>query len=129
MKGRLELELEYASDKVKSQCTSIKVAKKLFDGNELLAKSLLAHINALANAETIKDIIVQPTFHFHKLKNKNGRDLEGYFAIDVKSRKEQWRIILQPLDEEKQPYEPCNIDEIAGSVRIVEITEVSKHYE
>ena len=25
--------------------------------------------------------------------------MEGYFAIDVKSRREQWRIILQPLDK------------------------------
>ena len=70
-----------------------------------------------------------PTFHFHKLRNKDGRDLEGYFAIDVKSRKDQWRIILEPLDENKEPYVPCNIDEIARMVRISEIMEVSKHYE
>lgn len=74
-------------------------------------------------------MIVQPAFHFHKLKNKNGRDLEGYFAIDVKSRREQWRIILEPLDENEQPYHPCYIDEIAEKVRIAEIAEVSKHYE
>ena len=123
------MKLEYLSDKVKLYCTSIKAAKKLFGGNEIIARSLLARINALENAENIKDIIVQPAFHFHKLKNKNGRDLEGYFAIDVKSRKDKWRLILQPLNEEKQPYEPCNIDQIAGSVKIVEITEVSKHYE
>lgn len=123
------MKLEYSSDKVKLHCTSIKAAKKLFGGNEILARSLLARINALENAENIKDIIVQPAFHFHKLKNKNGRDLEGYFAIDVKSRKDKWRLILQPLNEEKQPYEPCNIDQIAGNVKIVEITEVSKHYE
>ncbi|MCM1216690.1 MAG: hypothetical protein NC331_13530 [Lachnospiraceae bacterium] len=55
--------------------------------------------------------------------------LDGYFAIDVKSRKEQWRIILQPLDENQCPYVPCNIDQIAGTVKIVEIMEVSKHYE
>ena len=95
----------------------------------MLANSLMARINALKQADTIKDIIVQPTFHFHKLLNKNGRNLEGYFAIDVKSRCEQWRIILEPLDENKEPYNPCKIDEIAESVRIVEITEVSKHYE
>ena len=89
----------------------------------------MARINALKQAETIKDIIVQPTYHFHKLENKKGRDLEGYFAIDVKSRREQWRIILQPLDEDKKPYVPCNIDEISERVKIVEITEVSKHYE
>lgn len=127
--GRDVLELEYATEKVKEQCTSVKVANKLFGGDAVLSRSLLARINALKQAETIKDIIVQPACHFHKLKNKNGRNLEGFFAIDVKSRKEPWRIILQPLNSNKEPYIPCNIDEIAGIVKIVEIMEVSKHYE
>jgi plasmid maintenance system killer protein len=123
------LELVYVNDKVKSQCTSVKEANKLFSGDAMLARSLLARINALENAETIRDIIVQPAFHFHKLLNKNGNNLEGYFAIDVKTRREPWRIIIRPLDEEKEPYDPCNIDEIAGRVAIVKIMEVSKHYE
>ena len=111
------------------QCKSEKEAKKLFGGDAILARSLLARINAFRGAENIKDIIVQPTFRFHALKNKNGKDLEGYFAIDVKSIREPWRIILQPLNMDKQPYIPCNIDEIAVSVKIIEIVEVSKHYE
>ncbi len=123
------MKLEYSSDKVKEQCTSVKAAKKLFAGDAILARSLLSRINALESAENIKDVIVQPTFRFHDLKNKKRRDLEGYFAIDVKSIREPWRIILQPLNENNEPYVPCNIDEIAGNVRIVEITEVSKHYE
>lgn len=123
------MEVIYASDKVEQQCTSVKAANKLFGGDTLLGRCLLARINALKEADTIKDIIVQPTFRFHDLKNKKGRNLEGYFAIDVKSIREAWRIILQPLDEQKQPYNPCNIDELAGIVRIVEIMEVSKHYE
>ena len=121
--------LVYASDKVKTQCTSVKAARKLFGGNNALATSLHARINALGQADTIKDIIVQPSFHFHKLDNKHGRNLEGYFAIDVKSRRDQWRIIIQPLDDNKNPFIPCYIDQIAEYVRIVEITEVSKHYE
>ena len=123
------MELVYASDKVRIQCTSVKAAKKLFDGNAELVKSLFARINALQMADTIMDIIVQPTFHFHKLGNMNRKNLEGFFAIDVKSRKEQWRVILQPLNENKEPFEPCQIDRISSYVRIVEITEVSKHYE
>ena len=94
-------------------------------GTNALATSLFAWINALQQASIIKDIVVMPTFHFHKL---NG-DLEGYFAIDVKSRKDSWRIILQPLNEDEEPYVPCNIDEIAGVVRIVGVKEVSNHYE
>ena len=94
-----------------------------------MARSLLARINALKEAEVIRDIIVQPTFRFHDLSNKKGRNLKGCFAIDVKSKKEPWRIILQPLDNDKKPFEPCNIDEISGIVKIVEIREVSNHYE
>ena len=122
------MELVYSNDKTKQHCTSMKAAKKLMGGSDILAKSLMARINALKQAENIKDIIVMPTFHFHKLTNKERKNLEGYFAIDVKSRKDLWRIILEPLDENKKPYSPCNIDEIAQYVRIVEITEVSKHY-
>ena len=122
------MEVVYSTSKIEKQCTVLKEAGKLFGGDKVLAVSLMARINALKQAETIKDIIVQPTFHFHKLSNKNGRNLEGFFAIDVKSRKEQWRIIIEPLDENKEPYVPCNIDVIAESVRIVKIEEVSKHY-
>lgn len=123
------MEIQYASEKVRLQCTSLKEAKKLFGGNKILAESLLARINAINNAEILKDIIVQPQFHFHKLEQKRRRKLEGYFAIDVKTRKEPWRIILQPLDDNKQEYASCNIDKIAEKVKIVEITEVNSHYE
>ena len=64
-------------------------------------------------------------FHFHKLSG----NMDGFFAIDVKTRRDPWRIIIQPLDENEEPYDPCNIDEIAGVVRIVEVKEVSNHYE
>ena len=123
------MKVNYSTEKVKNLCEDLRIAKKFFNGNTLLANSLMARINALKQADTIKDIIVQPAFHFHKLINKNGRDLEGYFAIDVKSRREQWRIIIEPLDENEQTYNPCNIDEIAENVRVVEIMEVSKQYE
>ena len=123
------MKVNYSTEQVKNLCEDLRIAKKFFNGNTLLANSLMARINALKQADTIKDIIVQPAFHFHKLINKNGRDLEGYFAIDVKSRREQWRIIIEPLDENEQTYNPCNIDEIAENVRVVEIMEVSKHYE
>ena len=127
--GGSNLKIEYTSEKVEDYCTSSKSAKKLFGGDVALANSLLARINALIAAETIKDIVVMPTFHFHALKNKNGKNLDGYFAIDVKSRREPWRIILQPLNDAGEPFVPCNIDEIAAHVRIVEIAEVSNHYE
>ena len=36
---------------------------------------------------------------------------------------------MQPLDENEEVFDPCHIDEIAAVVRIVEIKEVSEHYE
>ena len=122
---RINVQLIYENTKIRKQCTDLKTAKKLFGGNDVMARSLFARINALEQAIVIKDIILMPTFHFHKLTG----NMEGYFAIDVKSRKDPWRIILQPLNENKKPYVPCNINEIAGMVRIVDIKEVSNHYE
>lgn len=119
------MKINYASDEIKLQCTSMKAATKLFGGNKILATSLLARINAIENADVIKDIIAMPSFHFHNLHGK----LEGFFAVDVKSRRDKWRIVLQPLDEKEQPFDPCHIDKIVAVVRIVEIREVSPHYE
>lgn len=119
----------YSSSKVEKQCTDLAGAKKLFGGDKSLAMGLLSRIQALESAETLQDICVQPAFRFHKLKHKNHKDLEGFYAIDIKSRKSPWRLILQPLDENEEVFTPCNIDEIAKIVRIVEVAEVSKHYE
>ena len=119
------MKIIYANKKTENQCTSLKEATKLFGGNKSLALSLLSRINALDRAEVINDIIVNKPFRFHNLKGK----FKGYFAIDVKTIRDKWRIILQPLDEQENIFEPCNIDEIARIVRVVEIKEVSDHYE
>ena len=119
------MKIIYANTKTEKQCSSLKEATKLFGGDKRLAISLLARINAIEQATVIKDIILMPVFRFHNLKGK----LDGYFAIDVKSVRDKWRIILQPLDENENAFDPCNIDEIADVVRIVEIIEVSAHYE
>lgn len=119
------MKVEYSNDNVKQQCTNVKAAAKLFGGDKKLVVSLHARINAIENAVSIKDIVLMPQFHFHKLLGNK----EGLFAIDVKSRKDKWRIILCPLDENGNEFIPCNIDEIADNVKIIEIEEVSPHYE
>lgn len=123
------MEIIYHSERLEKQCTDLNRAKSMFGGQMKLAVSLLARINALEQAETLKDIVVMPTFRFNNLMNRNGRDLKGDFAIDVKTRRDPWRIILQPLDENEEPYENVEIDKVAFKVRIVEIMEVSNHYE
>lgn len=75
------MELVYVSETLKSQCTNIKAARKLFHGDPQLSISLLARVNALQQAETLKDIIVQPTFHFHKLKNKGRKNWKDILRL------------------------------------------------
>ena len=64
------MELVYASEALRSQCTNVKAAKKLFHGDLQLSVSLLSRINALEQADVLKDIVVQPAFHFINLNIK-----------------------------------------------------------
>lgn len=123
------MDIEFGSEEVEKQCTGLKAAKKLLGGDELMAQKLLARINAIRQSTNLNDIIVQHHFYFHNLENKGHKRLDGYFSIAVKTKKEPWRIILRPLDENRQPYDKCNIDEISKKVTVIEIKEVSKHYE
>ena len=124
------MKIIYKNNKVSKVCENLKEATLYFGGNKDYAISLMARINALKQAEDIRDIIALKQMRFHKLVNK-GKDkkFEGYFAIDVKTIKDKWRIIIEPLDENEMPFIPCNIDVIAKNVKIVEIREVSSHYE
>lgn len=123
------IEIQYSSEKVRAYCTNPSKANAHFGGNKMMGRSLLSRINAIECADFIKDIVVQSQFRFHKLHNDGKSNLEGWFSIDVKTRKEAWRIILRPLDADQKPYNPCNIDEVASVSSHVEILEVSKHYE
>ncbi len=119
------MKVVYGNENIQLQCTNMKAAQKLFGGDKVLAIKLLGRINQLESANIIKDIILTPPLRFHNLEG----NMDGHFAIDVKTKREPWRIILQLLDENEIPYNPCNIDEISNVVRIVEVREVSKHYE
>ena len=122
------MRLSYASEKLKKICTDLAAAKRYFGGDPVLGNSLRIRINFLEGAGCLQDVIRLPSLHFHNLRRYK-RDLSGLFAIDVKSRKEPWRIILQPLDDDDRPYDPCIIEKIAGITTHVLIEEVSKHYE
>ena len=119
------MDVIYSNENVQNQCTNLKDAQKLFSGDKQLAVKLLSRVNQIQAANVLKDIVLTQPLRFHSLKG----NLDGLFAIDVKTKKEPWRIILQPLGENEEPFNPCNIDEISGKVRIVEIREVSRHYE
>lgn len=119
------MKIIYASEKLEKECTKLDWAKKKFGGNKKLAISLLARINAIEQADTVMDIVAIPSFHFHNLSGKR----KGEFAIDVKTRRDNWRLILVPLNDEEKEFDPCDIDKVAKIAKIVLIKEVSSHYE
>lgn len=106
----------------------MKAAQRLFGGDRQLAEKLLSRIELLRQAPTLKDIVLMPPLHFHKLENKGRSRWDGFYAIDLKSRKDPWRLIVQPLDDDQNPIRLRSIDKIASSVRVVGIEEVSRHY-
>lgn len=120
----------YKDKRIEEICTDFNKAKRFFNGKEKLALSLLSRVNAFASANVIHDIIIQPQFSFHNLINQGkNKNMNGYFAVDVKTRRDGWRIILRPLNEDEKEFIPCEIDKISKIVKKVEIMEVSNHYE
>lgn len=123
------MKILYSNTKTEKICTNYEEARRFFGGKAILADCLMKKIYFLENTDFLKDVIDTRSLRFHNLQAKGKKNLNGYFAIDVKTRKEPWRIILQPLDDNLNPFNPCNIDVIACAVRIVEIEEISNHYE
>ena len=122
------MKILYANKKVEKICSSFKEAKKFFGGDQLLATKLLGRIQDLKDANILQDFMKINNARFHNLQNKGKNQYEGYFAIDVKTIRERWRLIIQPLDENENPFRPCHIDEIAKTVKIIQVLEVSDHY-
>lgn len=117
------MEIIFSNKQLEKLCTDLCKARK--ECGDIISRNLLSRIQLLRAAETIEDVIKMPTLNFHGLKGKG----KGTFAIDVKSRKDPWRILLEPLNENNERFKPCNIDEIASEVRKILIIKVSKHYE
>lgn len=112
------MDITYENDKVKKQCTNIKKAKQ--DFSEVDAKKLHQKINFIESAETLADIQAYTPMNFHNLKDSR----KGEYAIDINGRKSSYRLILK-----FKGYENTEIFGNAKSITVVQIKEVSKHYE
>lgn len=123
------MKIQYATKKVERICTDCKHGVKFFGGNKLLFENLLACLVKISKANDIGDLQRSHTLRLHKLRKKGHRNLEGYYAVDVKSIRDPWRLIIQFLNSNGEPFTNPDINANAGEIRIVEIEEVSKHYE
>ncbi|MFC2423221.1 MAG: addiction module toxin RelE [Fusobacterium polymorphum] len=95
-------------------CENEKKAIKKY--NKIIAEKLIFSIEFLKNSNSLKDVADYQNFRLHELKYER----KGQFAIDL-GKTTGYRLIIEPI----------TVNEIISyeSINIVEIMEVSNHYE
>lgn len=90
----------------------------------MAVKEKLMFIEGILNSFTcLMDVINYPSFRFHKLVGNK----KGQWSIYVGHT--GYRVSLIPCDENEQEILNGDILAFAKSIKIVEIVEVSNHYE
>lgn len=112
------MQIQYTNKTVEKQCTSLKQAKK--DFSDKVAKKLLKLVNFIENADNLASVIAFPTYHFHDLKGRR----KGQYALDIDGRRSSYRLIVG-----FHGYEQETIFSDAALIEIIQIEEVSNHYE
>lgn len=112
------MQVQYTNKTVEKQCTSLKQAKK--DFSDKIAKKLLKLVNFIESADNLASVTAFPTYHFHALKGKR----KGQYALDIDGRRSSYRLIVGFCD-----YNPKTVFSDAASIEIIQIEEVSNHYE
>ena len=119
------MEITYKNNSVKKICTSEKEAKRFFD-NKKYIEELQSVINYIKLANNLSDVANFKPYHFHPTDFY----IKHSFAIDIGGRTSKYRLIVIPLDDEnKIIVKDENFAKKCKEIRILEIEEVSKHYE
>lgn len=112
------MQVSYRNKRIEKQCTNLREAKKAYSAK--VANKLLKRVNFLIAAENLESVINYPIHHFHDLKG----DQEGLYAIDIDGRRGSYRLLLSIEGFSKE-----QVFAAASKITIIEITEVSNHYE
>lgn len=111
------MEIRYKNKKVQEICEDEKKAIKKY--NKIIAERLMFSIEFLKNSNSLKDVADYKNFRLHELKYNR----KGQYAIDL-GKTTGHRLVIEPItvneENETISYE---------SVNIVEVVEVSNHYE
>ena len=111
------MEIRYKDKKIRDICENEKKAIKRY--NKIIAEKLIFSIEFLKNSSSLKDVADYQNFRLHELKY--GR--KAQFAIDL-GKTTGYRLIIEPITVNEK-------NEVISyeSINIVEIMEVSNHYE
>lgn len=115
------MEIFYKNKKAEKQFDSTYESK--WEYPEKVKIKLKSIENFLKSALSLNDVFVYPPYRFHCLKG----DRKGEWSITVPNT--AWRVIVIPCDEDKKPILDGDILSRCNFIKIVMVTEVSKHYE
>lgn len=109
------MEIRYKNKRIRNICENEKKAIKKY--NKIIAEKLIFSIEFLKNSKSLKDVADYNNFRLHELKYER----KGQFAL---GKTTGYRLIIEPVTVNKE-------NEIISyeSINIVEIMEVSNHYE
>lgn len=105
------MQIEYRNPKVEKLCKNKSKATKEF--GKKVGDKLHLRLTQLEAFNNLGDVPNTPPFRRHRL----GNNREGQFAINLTER---YRLIIEPLNGD--------IEDLS-SITIIEIEEVSNHYE
>ena len=111
------MKVRYKDKKIREICENQKKAIKRY--NKIIAEKLIFSIEFLKNSNSLKDVADYTNFRLHELKY----DRKGQFAIDL-GKTTGYRLIIEHITVNRK-NETISYE----SINIVEIVEVSNHYE
>ena len=111
------MEIRYKNKRIRDICENEKKAIKKY--NKIIAEKLIFSIEFLKNSNSLKDVADYQNFRLHELKYER----KGQFAIDL-GKTTGYRLIIEPITDNKE-NETISYE----SINVVEIMEVSNHYE
>lgn len=97
--------------------------KKRWQYPEAVKTRLVATENYIDQADSLLDIVQYPSYRFHPLRG----DRKGEWSISL--GKTGYRVTVIPCDEHGKQILSGDIVAQCKSIRIIEVTEVSNHYE
>lgn len=90
---------------------------------QAVEKKLMATENFINSANTLQDIVLYKPFRFHKLEGRRKHEWSIYLGNTG------YRVTMIPCDENENEIIDGDIIAQCKNIKIIEITEVSNHYE
>lgn len=115
------MEILYKNKRVEKEFSS--QYKKSWKYPSTVERKLIAAENFIQSAVSLNDVIHYPPFHFHRLEGKRKAEWSIYLGNTG------YRVAMIPCDDEGNEIVDGDIIAQCKQIKIVEITEVSNHYE